>query len=269
MPLVSFSDVAFSSFIKSLFSVTLSLHNISNQSLMIYIKSVRNTKPLDERNTYPYNIPSISKLNELELRKDITFIVGENGSGKSTLIEAIAINAGFNPEGGTRNFNFNTRDSHSYLFNDLKLIRSANREKDGFFLRAESFYNVATAIEEYGAQHNYGGSLHERSHGESFLSLIQNRFSGNGLYILDEPESALSVANQLALLIILKNISDKNSQFIIATHSPILMAYPGADIYCVTEDGLKLTNYEDTEQYMLTKYFINNHKLMISELGFA
>jgi len=233
---------------------------------MIYINQIRNTKPIEERNIHPYNIPSIAKLNELTFGKSITFIVGENGSGKSTLIEAIAINAGFNPEGGTRNFNFKTKESHSSLFNDLKLTRSFNREKDGFFLRAESFYNVATAIEEYGVQRNYGGSPHERSHGESFLALIHNRFLGNGLYILDEPESALSFTNQLTLMAMIKRISDDNSQFIIATHSPILMAYPDADIYCVTDDGLRLIDYEDTEHYRLTKYFINNYRAVINEL---
>lgn len=240
---------------------------------MIYITKVKNTKSIEERDLYPYNIPSISKLNELEFCKNVTVIVGENGSGKSTLIEAIAINAGFNPEGGTRNFNFQTKESHSDLFNDLKLFRSVFREKDGFFLRAESFYNVASEIdklfefEKAKRDLYYGGSLHERSHGESFLALIQNRFSGNGLYILDEPESALSVANQLSLLVMIKEIADKNSQFIIATHSPILMAYPDADIYCVTDDGLKLVNYEDTEHYKLTKFFINNYRVMLNELG--
>ena len=235
---------------------------------MIYINTIKNTKSTEERNIYPYNIPSIANLNILEFRKNVTFIIGENGSGKSTLIEAIAINAGFNPEGGTRNFNFTTQDSHSSLFNDLKLIRSAYREKDGFFLRAESFYNVVTAIDQYRVQHNYGGSLHECSHGESFLALVKNRFSGNGLYILDEPESALSLTNQLTLMLLIKELVDKDSQFIIATHSPILMAYPDADIYSVSDEGLKLVQYEDTEQYKLTKYFINNYQRMISDLGF-
>ncbi|MBK5722123.1 AAA family ATPase [Dysgonomonas sp. Marseille-P4677] len=240
---------------------------------MIYINQVKNTKSIEERNIYPYNIPSIANLNELTLQKNVTFIVGENGSGKSTLIEAIAINAGFNPEGGTRNFNFQTKESHSSLFNNLKLIRSAYREKDGFFLRAESFYNVASEIDklfEFERSKQdlyYGGSLHERSHGESFLALIQNRFSGDGLYILDEPESALSIANQLSLLVMMKDLVDKNSQFIIATHSPILIAYPSADIYQVSENGLNLVNYEDTEQFKLTKYFINNHQIMAKELG--
>lgn len=236
---------------------------------MIYINQVKNIKPVEERNIYPYNIPSIANLNLLEFRKNVTFIIGENGAGKSTLIEAIAINSGFNPEGGTRNFNFQTQDSHSTLFNDLKLRRSAYREKDGFFLRAESFYNVATAIDQYQAQHNYGGSLHKCSHGESFLALVKNRFSGRGLYIFDEPESALSISSQLALLVMMKNLVDKDSQFIIATHSPVLMAYPDADIYWVTDSGLQLIRYEKTEQYMLMKYFINNYQKMIIDLGLA
>ncbi|WP_080904325.1 AAA family ATPase [Parabacteroides sp. Marseille-P3160] len=240
---------------------------------MIYINQVKNVKPVEGRNIYPYNIPSIANLRELEFRKSVTFIIGENGSGKSTLIEAIAINSGLNPEGGTRNFNFNTQESHSCLFNDLRLVRSAYREKDGFFLRTESFYNVATEIDKvfqldkYKRDLYYGGSLHECSHGESFLALVKNRFSGKGLYIFDEPESALSINSQLTLLVMMKNLVDKDSQFIIATHSPILMAYPDADIYCVTDQGLQLAAYEKTEQYMLMKYFINNHKKMIADLG--
>jgi len=233
---------------------------------------VKNIHPMEERNLYPYNIPSILNLHELEFRKSVTFIIGENGSGKSTFIEAIAINAGFNPEGGTRNFNFYTQNSHSELFSSLKLIRSAYRNMDGFFLRAESFYNVATELDKVYERDqglrdlHYGGSLHERSHGESFISLIKNRFSGNGLYILDEPESALSLTSQLSLLVMIKELVEQNSQFIVATHSPVLMAYPDADIYCVTNNGLQLINYEDTEQYKLTKYFINNYQKIIDEL---
>jgi predicted ATPase len=211
-------------------------------------------------------------LEELEFRKSVTFIIGENGSGKSTLVEALAINAGFNPEGGSRNFNFRTQDSHSKLYHDIKLTRSPYRNTDGFFLRAESFYNVASEIDNIldkgQIKRNYGGSLHERSHGESFLALVHNRLSGNGLYIFDEPESALSITSQLNLLIVIKELVEKESQFIIATHSPILMAYPEADIYHVSVNGLELINYEDTEQYRLTKYFINNYRKMIDELGF-
>jgi len=242
---------------------------------MIYINSIQNHKQANERKEYPYNIPSIVSLQKLTFRKSVTFIIGENGSGKSTLIEAIAINAGFNPEGGSRNFNFYTQDSHSNLFNDIKLTRSAYRNKDGFFLRAESYYNLASNMDELDAEpgnakiiESYGGkSLHEQSHGESFLALLVNRLYGNGLYIFDEPEAALSITSQFKMLVKMKELVDKQSQFIIATHSPILMAYPNADIYCVTEKGLQLTKYEETEQFRLTKYFVNHYPKMIVELG--
>jgi Predicted ATPase len=229
---------------------------------------------VEERNAYPYNIPSIVRLDELEFRKNVTFITGENGSGKSTLVEAIALNAGFNPEGGSRNFNFRTKDSYSDLFNHLKLRWSA-RNKDGFFLRAESYYNFASNMDELDAEPGgapikqyYGGkSLHEQSHGESFLALLVNRLYGDGLYIFDEPESALSLTSQFQMLLRMKELSDKNSQFIIATHSPVLMAYPGADIYVVSDTGIDLIDYESTEQYRLTKYFVNNYRKFLSELG--
>lgn len=240
---------------------------------MLYIEQIENSRPRTERISYPYNIPSIVNLDCFEFRKPVTFIVGENGSGKSTLIEAIAINIGFNPEGGSRNFNFSTSDSHSSLFEDIKLRRGLYRFKDGYFLRAESFYNVASEVDQlYGGeldklQRTYGGSLHAKSHGESFLALLHNRLWGNGLYIFDEPESALSVSSQLNMLIRIKELVDKNSQFIIATHSPVLMAYPSADIYQVTSEGLELVGYEDTEQYRLTRYFLSNYQNMLSELG--
>ena len=196
--------------------------------------------------------------------------IGENGSGKSTFIEALAIRAGFNPEGGSLFLNYRTYDSHSNLFNDFKLSRSAYRNKDGYFLRAESFYNVASEIDRISSIdqkiRNYGGALHERSHGESFLALVQNRLGGNGLYIFDEPESALSITSQLKLLVLIKELVDNKSQFIIATHSPILLAYPDANIYNVTNKGLELMKYEDTEQYGLMKYFINNYPKVLTEL---
>ena len=236
---------------------------------MVYVKCVRNEKPVEERTAYPYNIPSIYHIDELDIRKNVTFITGENGSGKSTLVEAIAICAGFNPEGGSRNFNFQTKESHSELFNDIRLVRSPFRNKDGYFLRAESFYNVASNIDALGDVIQFYGnkSLHEQSHGESFLALLLNRLYGDGLYIFDEPESALSITSQFRMMVMMKELVDKNSQFIIATHSPILMAYPDADIFCVTDKGLQLIDYEDTEQYKLTKYFINNYSKMIKDLG--
>lgn len=173
---------------------------------MIYISKIINKKLKSDRGCYPYNIPSIINLNELTFQSPVTFIIGENGCGKSTLIEAIAIKVGFNPEGGGRNFNFKTHDSYSTLFEDIQLIRTAYRNKDGYFLRAESFYNVASEVDfvykgEIGQlEKAYGGSLHQKSHGESFLHLMNNRLTGNGFYIFDEPESALSVRSQFNML---------------------------------------------------------------------
>lgn len=237
---------------------------------MIYINRIINRKPEEERTEYPYNIPVIRNLYDFEFKSSVTFIVGENGSGKSTFIEALAISAGFNPEGGSAYLNYSTYDSHSTLFNDFKLIRSAYRNKDGYFLRAESFYNVASEVdrisEEWQLIRNYGGALHSRSHGESFLALILNRLSGDGLYIFDEPESALSVVSLFKLLIKMKELENNRSQFVIATHSPILLAYPDADIYTATDEGLIPTDYEDTEPYKLTKYFISNYAGVIQEL---
>lgn len=237
-----------------------------------YIESIENTKPKSERNGYPYNIPSIVNLDRFTFRKPVTFIVGENGSGKSTFIEAIAIKAGFNPEGGSRNFNFSTSSSHSDLFENIKLRRGLHRFKDGYFLRAESFYNVASEVDKlYGGELHkleraYGGSLHTKSHGESFLALLHNRLSGNGLYIFDEPESALSINSQLNMLVRIKELVEKNSQFIIATHSPILLAYPDSEIYQISDSKLNLVKYEDTEQFTLTKLFINSYQKFIDEL---
>ncbi|MGL5772216.1 MAG: AAA family ATPase [Bacteroidales bacterium] len=237
---------------------------------MIYINKITNRRPIEERTEYPYNIPAIRSLDEFEFNSNVTFIIGENGSGKSTFVEAIAVCAGFNPEGGSTYLNYRTYDTHSSLFNDFKLTRSGRRNKDGYFLRAESFYNVASEIDRisdgWQLEKNYGGPLHKRSHGESFLGVILNRLSGDGLYIFDEPESALSIASLFKLIVKMNELEKLNSQFIIATHSPILLAYPGAEIYAVTDNGLELMKYEDTEQYILTKYFISNHTQIINEL---
>ncbi|MDR1135342.1 MAG: AAA family ATPase [Clostridiales Family XIII bacterium] len=203
----------------------------------------------------------LNKVKELHFNHDVTFLVGENGTGKSTLIEAIAVCAGYNAEGGSKNFNFSTRQTVSNLHQYMTIVKQAY-EKDGFFLRAESFYNTASQIDALGVNlKGYGGkSLHEQSHGESFLSLVQHRFRGNGLYILDEPESALSPSRQLALLTEINRLVKCNSQFIIATHSPILLAYPGAAIYQITPDGVELIEYENCEHYQLTKQFLDNPK---------
>lgn len=168
---------------------------------------------------YPFSLPAIRSLDSLVPHPKVTFLIGENGSGKSTLLEAIAVSMGFNPEGGTKNFNFGTRISHSDLADYLRIAKGVRRPKDGFFLRAESFYNVATEIERLDVVDSYGGrSLHEQSHGESFMALLMNRFGGKGLYLLDEPEAALSPQRQLAALARIHDLAMDDSQFFIVTH---------------------------------------------------
>lgn len=233
-----------------------------------------NHEKIENKEIYPFSIPAISKLDSLKLGKEVTIFVGENGSGKSTLMEAIAVSLGFNAEGGSINFNFHTRESHSKLHEYLRISRSIKRPKDGYFLRAESFFNVATHIENLDngtggplIMNSYGGtSLHEQSHGESFASLILHRFGGNGIYLLDEPESALSPTRQLAILRRMKHLISDSSQFIIATHSPILLAYPDATIYEINDEGIHQIEYRDTEQYRVTKTFLENPERVLDQL---
>jgi predicted ATPase len=216
---------------------------------------------------YPFSLPAVRHIESLAFHPKVTFIIGENGSGKSTLLEAIAVAWGFNPEGGTRNFNFQTRASHSSLHEALRLVRGIHRPKDGFFLRAESFFNVASNIDDLGVVGGYGGrSLHEQSHGESFLTLMIERFRGNGFYVLDEPEAALSPQRQLSAIARIHELLAKSSQFIIATHSPILMAYPDAWIYQIGPDGLQRVEYRDTEHYRVAKAFLQNPDAFLREL---
>lgn len=238
----------------------------------LFIREVRINNKHDVEN-YVKTIRPIMNLGSLKLKSNITFLVGENGMGKSTLLEAIAVAYGFNPEGGSKNFNFSSMNTHSELYKLLTLVKGIKRPRDGFFLRAESFYNVATEIDELdkiGAVplvDSYGGkSLHKQSHGESFMSLIINRFSGNGIYILDEPEAALSPQRQLSLIARISELLNEGSQFIIATHSPILMAFPNADIFVLSENSINLTPYEETEHYLITKCFLNNPQGMLKEL---
>ncbi len=217
---------------------------------------------------YPYSLPVIKNFKSLEFHPKVTFIIGENGSGKSTLLEAIATAWGFNPEGGSKNFNFSTQSSHSDLWQNIRLSKSFRRPKDGFFLRAESFYNVASNIDELGVISSYGGiSLHQQSHGESFFSLMLNRFGGHGLYILDEPEAALSPTRQMAMLARMHELINQDSQFVIATHSPIVLAYPDAKIYTLNQaGGLSLIQYHDSDHYQVTKNFLNNYESMLDRL---
>lgn len=220
-------------------------------------------------------IASVQRQGGLDLSNPVTFFVGENGTGKSTLLEAVAVASGLNAEGGSRNFTFSTQKTHSDLSRSMKLVRGYRRPKDSFFLRAESFYNVATNIDELdgagGLGNNlidsYGGkSLHQQSHGESFLSLLLHRFGGNGLYLLDEPEAALSVTRQMAFLTRMHELIKAGSQFIIATHSPILLAYPDAVIYQFTASGVEKIPYEQTEPFLVTRQFLNQPQRMLSIL---
>lgn len=230
---------------------------------------------VDSFDRYPFCLPAVRSLDRIDLHPKVTFFVGENGSGKSTLLEAIAVSLGFNAEGGTKNFRFGTRRSHSELHKYLRVAKGLKRPRDGFFLRAESFFNVATEIENLDAApsfgppviDSYGGrSLHEQSHGESFLALMTERFGGQGLYILDEPEAALSPQRQLAVLSRIHDLVLDQSQFIIATHSPILMAYPDASIFLCAEDGVSPIAYDQTEHFQVTRDFLADRQRMLRVL---
>lgn len=226
---------------------------------------------VDCLDVYPFNLGAIKSLTRFDFHPKITYFVGENGSGKSTLIEAIAVAYGFNPEGGSKHFSFNTRRSHSSLADHVRLSKGF-KPRTGFFLRAESFFNLATDIEHRDNDplggppiiNSYGGkSLHEQSHGESFMSLLTHRFSGKGLYILDEPEAALSPQRQLAALYRMHDLIKDGSQFIVATHSPVILAYPESTIFQLTASGMEKVLYEDTETYQTMKSFISNPKKML------
>ena len=243
----------------------------------LYIRSFRINKDIPENN-YLANLPVVKNLKlkgELIFNKPVTFLVGENGIGKSTIIEAIAVAYGFNPEGGSKNFNFNTCNSHSELFNYLTIVKGCLKPKSGFFLRAESFYNVASNIDKMDSEpsfgpkiiESYGGvSLHQQSHGQSFLALVENRFCNNGIYILDEPEAALSPQGIMKLIVRINELVKNGCQFIIATHSPMLMAYPDAEIYEFTEEDIKLVDYKNTMHYSLTRSFLENPERMLNRL---
>lgn len=231
-----------------------------------------------EKDLYLKNIPAVRYLMEkgnLTFNKNVSFLVGENGTGKSTLLEAIVVALGFNAEGGTVNFNFSTNNTHSELYKNIR-IGKKGYAKDGFFLRAESVYNVATNIEDMDNSpwdigppiiNSYGGiSLHEQSHGESFMAIVKNRFGGNGLYILDEPEAALSPMRILELMVAISELVKKDSQFIISTHSPMLIAFPDADVFELSERGIEKVDYRQTEHFKVTKEFLDRPERMFRYL---
>ncbi|PIC86808.1 AAA family ATPase [Sporosarcina sp. P20a] len=224
---------------------------------------------------YPFHLPCINTLTELDFHPSVTFFVGENGMGKSTLLEGIAVASGFNPEGGSLNFNFSTYDSHSVLDEYITLIKGVIRPTDGFFLRAETFYNLATTIEELDSApgpsprivDGYGGtSLHKQSHGESFWATFIHRLRGNGIYLLDEPEAALSPMRQLSMLSRVHDLVGEGSQFIIATHSPLLLSYPGAKIIEFSDEGAQETTLEETSHYQIMKQFFDDKDRMLHYL---
>lgn len=244
----------------------------SGAPFLLYLYLLRDRVPSFAK--YPFCLPAVRQLETLSFHPRVTFLVGENGSGKSTLLEAIAVAYGLNPEGGSRNFNFATRASHSGLSGFMRLARSPSQPRDSYFLRAESFFNVATEIERLDREPGgpklikaYGGlSLHEQSHGESFFSLFENRFHAPGVFLLDEPEAALSPARQMSFLALLHQHCEAGSQFVIATHSPIVMAYPHAWIYVLGADGPARTAYEDTEHFRITRTFLTKTKKMLATL---
>jgi predicted ATPase len=216
---------------------------------------------------YPFSIPAVAALDGLELHPRVTYFVGENGSGKSTLLEGVAVAAGFNAEGGSMNFHFSTRSSESSLASALRLVRSVRRPRTGFFLRAESFFNVATQVEEIGVVDSYGGrSLHEQSHGESFIALALHRFGPQGLYILDEPEAALSPLRQMSMLRRMHDLVRQGCQFIVATHAPVLLAYPEAWIYELDASGLRRVEYDETSTVRVTRDFLSDRSGSLAKL---
>lgn len=223
-----------------------------------YLRSVvLKREAVPDWTAFPFSIPAIRSIEELELDAGVTFFVGENGSGKSTLLEAIAIQAGFGEAGGTKNFV--TPSESNELAAAVRLVRGARREQDGFFLRAETYFNIGSLIDALGVTGAYGGvSVHQQSHGEAFLALIKNRFRGNGIYLLDEPEAALSPSRQLTFLAFLHDLLGRASQMIIATHSPIVMSYPNATILRFDGEGIRRVEYRETEHFKITADFLRD-----------
>ena len=232
----------------------------------LFIKEIKLERNLiKDFNEYPFNIDFVKNLDKLIIDSPVTFIIGENGTGKSTFIEALAVSIGLNPEGGTQNFMFSTKETHSELYEYLKINHFQRKCKTKFFLRAESFYNVITEIDNLRVSGYGNKSLHLYSHGESFIQLVQNRFTEDGLYILDEPEAALSPSRQMTLLYLINQLVKEGSQFIIATHSPILISYRNGKIFDL-DKNFKEVKYEDTEIYQTYKMYLDRPYLMQERL---
>ncbi|MED4692387.1 AAA family ATPase [Peribacillus frigoritolerans] len=241
-----------------------------------YIRGIYlNRDRISSYDHFPLDLPVIRHLQEVAFHPSVTYVIGENGMGKSTLLEGIAIAYGFNPEGGTLNFNFSNYDSHSNLDEYLRLKKGVYKPKDHFFFRAETFYNLATNIEELDRESSFGSkiidsfggkSLHQQSHGESFFSAFVERFQGDGLYILDEPEAALSPLRQISMLARINELVQQGSQFIISTHSPIIMAYPDAKILQISDVGMSEVALEESNHYLLMKQFFEDKDRLLHHL---
>lgn len=243
-----------------------------------FVISARLDPPADGeiRTGYPWDLPAVAALTDgLELHPKVTYLVGENGSGKSTLLEAVAVAAGMNPEGGSSNYAFATRDSHSPLADAIRLVRGTRRPRTDFFLRAESLFTAATYLEalrdpeDLGRDPHraYGGvPLHEQSHGEAFLAVLIHRLGPDGLFLLDEPEAALSAQNCLTCLRRIHELVGEGAQFLIATHSPLVLAYPDATIYACDEDGVGAIDYDDAEPVRLTERFLGDRDRFVGRL---
>jgi len=216
-------------------------------------------------------LEAVRTIDSLDFHENVTFFAGDNGAGKSTLIEAIAVAVGLNAEGGSVDLQFSTYDTHSSLHDHLKLIRNYKREKDRYFLRAETFYSQSSYLKQSGSEMaRYGyKQLQEQSHGEGMMSVFWNRFQENGLYILDEPEAALSPQRQMAFLTRLHDLIQEGCQFIIATHSPIILSYPNALIYEITQRGVLPTEWENLEHVDTMRQFLKHpdsfHRILLDD----
>ena len=226
----------------------------------LYLRGLRLSWEEISKESYVHKIPALREVSQLSFQAPITFLVGENGSGKSTLLEAIAVKFGYNAEGGTRNYRFQTFDDLSALQEGLTLVKGWQRPKYGYFFRAETFFNVATvSLSEY-----MGDNYHANSHGEGNLRFLL--FDKPGLYLMDEPEAALSPQRQLGLLKHIYEMARLGSQFIIATHSPVLLGCPEAQILSLQEDGIRPCAYEETESYQITRSFLLNKDSLLRHL---